>query len=172
MPEMDGFELTRELRAAPRAGRHEDHRALGQGLRLRPAARQGAGRRRLHHQADQARDAARSRSPSIVSDHVVGARTGACTARCPRPARPTRATAATRPASASRSAASRCYIFDCGSGIKRLSDRIMAPRRAALLGAHLHLAHALGPHQHHARSSRRCTCAATRSRSTAPTRAT
>ena len=40
------------------------------------------------------------------------------------------------------------YVFDCGSGIKKLSDRVMAHAAERLSGARVHLAYALGPHQH------------------------
>ena len=77
MPEMDGYEATRRIRAQPQLRQAADHRAHRQGDEGRPREVHRGGRLGLHHQAGRLRPAALAAAglalPLSERDRTVGA---------------------------------------------------------------------------------------------------
>jgi hypothetical protein len=169
MPEMDGFELIRKLR--------ERHELADVKIIVLSAKGYDFDRRRAKELGADGyltkpfqREALLESIASIVSNHMVVTYWGVH-GTLPTPGEAYTRYGGNTPCVSVEIGDEPLTIFDCGSGIKRLSDHIMR-RGTQRFSARIFISHTHWDHITPSRSSRRSTFAATRSRCSARTRAT
>ena len=144
MPELDGHELCRRLRALPELAGDEARDDVREGLPLRAPARARDGRGRLLPEAARAR-ALRGRARAPRRRHADGVGFWGVRGTLPISRRDSLRYGGNTSCVSVSFPDGRLFVFDAGTGIKALSDSLAAAKRARI-DTYLFISHAHWDH--------------------------